>query len=111
MRQVLAGIHAFGPLFWAAKSVPKGWEEASRKYGVATISGMTQQVQDDVATLSATEPTVPCESGAGTLKCEACAGGCQLWDSINLPVPPPPPPPVETKFFPPESQFHYSGIS
>ena len=49
---------------------------------------MDTSVQADIATLGAQEVGVPCQpAGSGTLKCEACAGGCQLYN--DLPFTPP----------------------
>eukprot|EP00039_Didymoeca_costata_P010303 m.138655 g.138655 ORF g.138655 m.138655 type:complete len:392 (-) comp14779_c0_seq16:2242-3417(-) len=87
MREIL-GFHSFGPLFWASRVVPSGWEEASEMYNVSVLSNMPSEIQDDIDTLSDTEKDVPCtRPESGNLKCEACAGGCQLYSSINIPDP------------------------
>lgn len=58
---------------------------------------MDAVTQKDVATLNAQETGVPCNFKSGTMKCEACVGGCQLWDDAVIPVPPPPPAPLNVR--------------
>ncbi len=78
-------------VFWASPTIPKGFEEATALNGVLVLGNTTQDTQEDVATLTQTAVQVPCEDpaqGAST-KCEACAGGCQLWSDVaNLKVRP-----------------------
>jgi hypothetical protein len=54
--------------------VPEGWEDATKKFGLLTVSEMPQQTQDDVATVMGLvdDPSyVPCiPNASGTLKCE-----------------------------------------
>jgi len=46
-------------------------------------------VRGDMAYLNAQEGGVPCPAASsGTLKCEACPGGCQLYDKIPFAPPP-----------------------
>eukprot|EP00911_Craspedida_sp_UC1_P003025 UC1_evm7s2203 len=94
MREVLPGGGAggipirLGPIFWTQAWVPNEWRAASEKLGFKTLDQMDAQTQSDVATLSATESGLPCDKdlslggGGGTLKCEACEGGCQRWNDI-----------------------------
>ena len=70
------GSVQLGPVFWAAASVPSGFEEASTLNGIVPLSAMDKQTQDDVAILSDWS-RLPCATETeGTLKCEACVGGC-----------------------------------
>ena len=56
------------------------------RQGFLTLDRMDAQTQADIhqlftQTFSLTE-TLPCGPAGteGTLKCEACVGGCQIWD-------------------------------
>lgn len=89
MREVKAGIGNLGPIFWADQSneVPSDWEAASKALGFLTLDKMDAQTQSDIAQLNAAAQTgmgeLPCSPPAsGSLKCEACLGGCQLFDAI-----------------------------
>jgi hypothetical protein len=88
MREIKPGIGNLGPIFWADKSneVPTGWEKASAQHKFLTLREVDAQTQADVAQLYTPTPMdkLPCgpASTDGTLKCEACLGGCQLYDSI-----------------------------
>jgi predicted neuraminidase len=87
MREVLPGLHSLGPIFWASRSVPKDWAPASKALGFKTIDQMDKQTQADVALLSPEMADVPCPTAEdGSLKCEACPGGCQIWDEIPFHV-------------------------
>ena len=41
-------------------------------------------LQADIALLGPEMETLPCNTTAGTLKCEGCVGGCQLYDTLPL---------------------------
>jgi hypothetical protein len=87
LKRILPGLGNFGPAFWAASSVPAGFGPASAAAGILTVGQTDEQTQADVAALksSCAAGRGPCESAAsgGTLKCEACAGGCQEY--MHLP--------------------------
>ena len=89
MREVL-GFNEFGPMFWLSDEVPHGYEDASTQYDIGLVRGMSAQTQSDMAPLKATMAGVPCQppSDTGTTKCESCAGGCQLWNDIDINCPP-----------------------
>lgn len=84
LRQVYPGVAKFGPIFWAARAIPAGFEEASRINNVTTILGMDAQTQSDIAKLD--DPKfAPCDPASGTPKCEYCYNGCQPWaDTVNV---------------------------
>jgi hypothetical protein len=72
----------FGPLFWAAPTIPAGFEEASALRGVVTVGDMDAQTQADIAMLQ--DPGfAPCDPARGTTKCEYCLGGCQPWNQTK----------------------------
>lgn len=73
-----------GPVFWVSRSPPTVYAAAAAANGVRGIDEMDHQTQEDVATLSPTQQSLPCDSEHGTLKCEACVGGCQLYDTIKV---------------------------
>lgn len=78
------GTQQLGPVFWAASSVPTGFEEASNALGIEPIGKQDKTTQADVATLNDPDK-LPCVSPSdGCLKCEACEGGCQPWSDVNL---------------------------
>ena len=90
LRQVLPGaLDAFGPVFWASRAVPPGWEENSAVHGIPTVLAMPQQTQADVALLLVNSSYAPCAQGGAlqggtqekgaTTKCEFCPLGCQNW--------------------------------
>jgi hypothetical protein len=80
MRRVGSGIPAaLGPIFWASTKIPLGFEAASVREGVVPSSQMDAETRADLAALAETA-VPPCGGAAaptaGTLKCEACIGGC-----------------------------------
>ena len=87
MREIKApGV--FGDTFWVYDDYPSGFESVSKMNGIKTLSQMDRQTQQDVGSTllsrgvrSGFEP--PCENGEGTLKCEACKGGCQVYNSTG----------------------------
>jgi hypothetical protein len=84
------GLHSFGPIFWASHTAPSQWAEAAKTFGIKTLSDMDAETQGDVALLRSDLPTLPCSdpSTSGSLKCEACLGGCELWNDIHVTAPP-----------------------
>ena len=85
MREV-EGVGRLGPIFWAADAAPPEWEKASARFGVRVLKDMPAETRADVAALGRLpSDRPPCDAAGGTLKCEACRGGCQLYDAINLP--------------------------
>eukprot|EP00040_Diaphanoeca_grandis_P018939 m.99701 g.99701 ORF g.99701 m.99701 type:complete len:474 (+) comp27180_c1_seq2:174-1595(+) len=90
MRQVI-GIDELGPMFWASANNPKQWADATQQYGIKSLADMDDQTKHDVSLLSEDLAALPCaQPSEGTLKCEACLGGCQIWNDIHVPPPPPP---------------------
>ena len=84
MRQVLPGVGKLGPLFWAATEVPAAWAAASAELRIEALPAQAAQTVADVGRMSPHAAFEPCAdpSSSGTLKCEACAGGCAVWDAI-----------------------------
>lgn len=74
-----------GDVFWASQHPPPAYAAAAAANGVQQLADMDSQTRADVATLVgngvSTGFVPPCEAGgaSGTLKCEACPGGCQLY--------------------------------
>jgi hypothetical protein len=79
MREVLPNL---GEMFWQSAEAPALFAAATKMLNIKTIVQMDSETQKDIMPLTATD--VPCESSnkTGTLKCEACKGGCQLWNHI-----------------------------
>jgi hypothetical protein len=73
-----------GPMFWTAPDPPTQFASATAAFHIPALLHMDQQTQEDLAAVIAsfTHGSTPCNAADSTLKCEACAGGCQLWDSI-----------------------------
>ena len=70
----------FGPLFWAASSIPPGFALASARNNVTSLAQQDAQTQADVALLTPQGLTAPpCAEDGSTSKCEFCPGGCQDW--------------------------------
>ena len=75
-------------VFWGTKDgPPKEYEAISKAKAVKELSAMDQQTQADVRLLDgrgvADGFQPPCntsDTGSGTLKCEACPNGCQIYD-------------------------------
>ena len=65
------------------------WAAATAEFKIPTVSEMDLDTQTDVAELQADLPVLPCPNpvASGTLKCEACLGGCQLLNDIHIPPP------------------------
>jgi hypothetical protein len=82
MRQIIPtapGVVRLGQIFWLASAVPAQWAEASQTLGFRTRGQMDATTVGDVSTLAPEmQGPLPC----GPRKCEACVGGCQIWDAI-----------------------------
>lgn len=61
--------------------------DATAKLGIKSLQEMDPQTQTDMQELNEVNSgkKLPCEPAnvTGTLKCEACEGGCQVYDSID----------------------------
>eukprot|EP00045_Choanoeca_perplexa_P017040 m.239571 g.239571 ORF g.239571 m.239571 type:complete len:520 (+) comp17434_c0_seq10:1719-3278(+) len=66
----------FGPIFWAAPSIPSGFEQASSKLSILPSSQMDAETQGDLKRLNDWSQ-VPCDTSQ-TTKCEACQDGCDV---------------------------------
>jgi hypothetical protein len=78
-----------GPMFWAAPAAPNMFTSATAAFKIPALPQMDPQTQADLASLEASFAAgeTPCaELKDGTLKCEACQGGCQIWDTIPFEV-------------------------
>jgi len=75
---------SLGPIFWAThRGAPPAFAAATRVHGIRTLADMDAETQADLLILGPTKVAVPCDPQDGTLKCEACAGGCQIYASID----------------------------
>ena len=64
-------------------SYKPGFAEASQINGITTLANMDSTTQSDIATLENFD-VLPCaNASSGSLKCEACAGGCQSLENIQ----------------------------
>lgn len=82
VRQVIPtspGVVRLGDIFWFAGEAPAQWAEASLKLGFKTRGQMDATTVGDMATLA---PQLQAPLPCGPRKCEACVGGCQVWDAI-----------------------------
>jgi hypothetical protein len=75
LRRVGRGIPStLGKLFWLARSIPSGYEDASKREGVVALLDMDTETQADMALLR-NVTHLPCNT-EDSLKCEACRDGC-----------------------------------
>jgi hypothetical protein len=85
LRQVISGPtipSELGRLFWLSNSIPKGYEEASKREGVVALSDMDDQTRADMVLLLNVSH-LPCDEEE-SLKCEACLNGCDYkWKMTN----------------------------
>ena len=83
MRQVVVSSDGaavrLGEIFWFGDAVPTQWREASQALGIKTKAQMDPATISDMATLT---PQLRAPLPCGPRKCEACLGGCQVWDAI-----------------------------
>jgi len=76
-----------GDVFWASNHPPAVYAAATAAQGIKQLAEMDEQTQADIAGLVGngvgTGFVPPCETGgdSGTLKCEACRGGCQFYQA------------------------------
>ena len=78
-----------GPMFWAAPAAPTQFESATAAFNIPALPQMDPQTRADLASVDASFAAgeTPCdELRDGTLKCEACRGGCQIWDTISFDI-------------------------
>lgn len=72
-----------GDIFWVSEEAPaEPLKAASELNNIKKIREMDAQTQADIATLLPHMDHLPCDDQAGTLKCEGCAGGCQLYKDL-----------------------------
>jgi len=72
-------------MFWAAEAAPAEFAAATAAFGIPALHSMDPQTQQDFRLLRRdfAAGRTPCSPGTdATTKCEACAGGCQLYTSI-----------------------------
>ena len=75
MRRISDEIPAtLGPIFWASRTIPPEFEEASARQHVVSSSAVDAVTLADLRTL-ANISTPPCARSSST-KCEACVDGC-----------------------------------
>lgn len=74
---------SLGPVFWSTATIPPGFALASALNNVTTVDHMDAQTRADVALVTNasaySDDFMPCATPDLSLKCEACAGGCQPW--------------------------------
>ena len=78
LRRVL-DVGVFGPIFWAAATIPPGFAEASAAANVTALPQQDAQTRADIAALTPDARERPCAPAEQTSKCEACVGACQPW--------------------------------
>jgi len=92
LRRVLPGGAGLGPIFWASQAAPALFAAASAALNISALPAQDAQTRADIAALHDGEPAMyepgcgPGSAGAardGTLKCEACRGGCHIYASID----------------------------
>lgn len=75
-----AHLHTFGPLFWSADVVPRGFEAISAQLGIMTLNETDAVTQADIrgSGLGNRTAPLPCEAIAAVVTgtCEGCVGGC-----------------------------------
>merc|ERR1711964_683017 len=79
LREVRSG-GALGPMFWASDMAPELFAPTTAAFGIPALDDMDEQTRMDLLAVRRrfAAGETPCDSERdGTLKCEACAGGCQ----------------------------------
>ena len=86
LREVLPGAEGkLGPVFWGTPAgPPPQYRQSTARNKVRKLAQMDAQTRADVAKLLlhgvADGFVPPCDTdGTGTLKCEACPNGCQVY--------------------------------
>lgn len=84
MRRIYPGVGTPpGPIFWVSDDAPaKEMEEASKLNGIGNLRDMDLRTKADVSLLGPHMDNLPCTTTAGTLKCEGCRGGCQVYKTL-----------------------------
>lgn len=87
MLREVKGSGELGPVFWGTPYGPPAcYKEVGAKLGVKLLREMDAQTQADVRPLThahgkpAGKFAPPCDATSGTLKCEACPNGCQIYN-------------------------------
>ena len=92
LRRVLPHGAGLGPIFWASQAAPALFASATAMLNISALPAQDAQTRADIASLHDGTPAMyepgcgPGSAGAmrdGTLKCEACRGGCQSYASID----------------------------
>ena len=93
LRRVLPNGAGLGPMFWAATSAPPLFAPVTAAFKIGTVGDMDGTTQQDIAGAHdgspaeydpACGPGSPLSAAQGTLKCEACRGGCQVYKDIDF---------------------------
>ena len=84
LREVLPGAEGkLGPVFWGTPAgPPPQYRQSTARNKVRKLAQMDAQTRADVAKLHGVADgfVPPCDTdGTGTLKCEACPNGCQVY--------------------------------
>jgi hypothetical protein len=88
MREVFPGAQGkLGPVFWGTPhGLPKEYAAVSKANAVQPLAAMNAQTQADIKVLAGNgvadgfkPPCNTSDTGSGTLKCEACPNGCQVY--------------------------------
>ena len=84
MRRIFPGVGTPpGPIFWVSPDAPAAeLQEASTLNNISSITDMDATTQSDISLLTPHMEELPCADDAGTLKCEGCKEGCQLYDTL-----------------------------
>jgi hypothetical protein len=81
---VFCARNVTGQLFWASDSPPAAFKPAAAANNVTTLGAMDAATRAAIAALSPEMAARPCAgAGSGTLKCEACLGGCQPYSKLS----------------------------
>ena len=70
-----------GPMFWASATPPTAFAAATASLEIKSLMEMDEETRTDVAALNphmSAETACGTPNNTGTLKCEACDGGCQV---------------------------------
>eukprot|EP01084_Bolivina_argentea_P050637 93132_1 len=83
MREIKPGLGNLGPIFWASNIAPTQFSKQTKTFKIPTLNEMDTETQKNINSLNKEMKGFCQNEDSGTLKCEVCPNGCQLYNSID----------------------------